>query len=118
MSQKETIRGGQNEGQSRGSLSSSDGPSRANSLSGFNPNHLASTNVQSDPSSVSHDQCISFSLVHVAPLAQVEDEAEPGLLFPDDVLPVQRNLLRPGELRQKVLFAVWLLQANLASEGR
>lgn len=28
---------------------------------------------------------------------QVEDEAEPGLLFPDDVRSVQRNLLRPGE---------------------
>lgn len=30
-------------------------------------------------------------------LPQVEDEAEPGLLFPDDVRSVQRNVLRPGE---------------------
>lgn len=48
---------------------------------------------------VSHDHFLTLLLVHIAAPPQVEDKAEPGLLFPDDVLSVQRNLLRPGELR-------------------
>lgn len=36
------------------------------------------------------------SLPPLPPLPQVEDEAEPGLLLPDDVRSVKRNLLCPG----------------------
>lgn len=51
---------------------------------------------------VLHDHFITLLLVHIAPAPQVEDKAEPGLLFPDDVLSVQRNLLRPGELKLQI----------------
>lgn len=51
---------------------------------------------------VSHDHFLTLLLVHVAAAPQVEDKAEPGLLFPDDVLSVQRNLLRPGELKLEI----------------
>lgn len=37
------------------------------------------------------------------PPPQVEDEAEPGLLFPDDVRSVQRNILRAGKETHKDL---------------